>query len=476
MPLKRAPSQGRCFYLVIPAFLPACLLLADAPPFGTPADGSGDSAALTCGPSGEVALSEYPRADGESYDSYFGFALAVSRGSTSDTASPVVVGAPGWESDAGAVYLISSFHSRPPLTQARISGERGDLLGDSVAVVGSGAEAMVSVAAPGIGTVYLFDGTVSGELSTSSAAGTLAFDAYGIVVGNAGDIDDDGTDDIAVASPWTEAAQNGLVWLISGQARELTGDEVEITAAHDGQQVRFVGGGDDLSGDGLDDVVIGDPGAGANSAGAVYVVHGPIRNSASLDDADAKLTRENSAGSETAIAIPGDVDGDGQVELLIGNPGLDGESINAGGGAYLLRGPVNRSADLSDSAAILYGENSRKAGWSVAGGDMNGDGLADVAFGAPTSGATSYEFYGFSGPGSARLWFGPLSGTYDATTADLVLRGAESDDAAGFSVAIGSNDDGVTRLFLGAPGEPIDVANDGDLDRNVGSVFMVTCP
>jgi hypothetical protein len=89
----------------------------------------------------------------------------------------------------------------------------------------------------------------------------------------------------------------------------------------------------DVDGDGSADILIGAPGHD-NDLGAVYLLRGPQIGSIDLEDeGDADIF--GAAASDhlgTAVAGPGDWDGDGWADLLLGAPG-------AGSGAvYLLFG------------------------------------------------------------------------------------------------------------------------------------------
>ena len=119
-----------------------------------------------------------------------------------------------------------------------------------------------------------------------------------------------------------------------------------------------------------------------------------------LSDADAKLIGESDDdGAGISVSGAGDVDGDGQDDLLIGAFQEDsGGTTN--GAAYLVLGPVSGEMDLSAANAKLSGR-SGDVGWSVSdAGDVDADGGGDLLVSAHT------KYSGGIDTGVAYLVFG----------------------------------------------------------------------
>src|SRR5262245_19766110 len=208
------------------------------------------------------------------------------------------------------------------------------------------------------------DFTLTGE-STGSMT------AFGASVASAGDVNEDGFDDVIVGAPWYPGGANrpGRAYVFFGGAvPDAVPDRVFSGAGFYDQLGSVVGSAGDMNGDGYPDLFASAPNsnAAAQNAGAISVWFG----GPALDTIP-DLTVFGSGVNEHLLnaANAGDVNGDGFSDLI--GAGRDQVRLWFGGAL------PNSTPDLV--LARTYA--------SVAGaGDVNGDDVDDFVVGAPYDG------------------------------------------------------------------------------------------
>jgi hypothetical protein len=148
-----------------------------------------------------------------------------------------------------------------------------------------------------------------------------------------------------------------------------------------------------------------------------------------------------------SVAPVGDVNGDGHDDLLVGAPSRGDENPGA---AYLFYGPVTAAnLSLADADVTILGESGGdRAGWSVDGGDVDGDGYADIVVGAP------FNDEGGTDAGAVYVLYGgeSMPDTVSLGVANAKLIGEANSSYAGFDVDVRSvSSPDVPGLLVGAP-------------------------
>ncbi len=150
----------------------------------------------------------------------------------------------------------------------------------------------------------------------------------------------------------------------------------------------------DLTGDGIVDLAIVDPLIG--DRGAVYLVETPLPEVTLLEDAPTKLVLDPAViDAGAAVTATGDLDGDGHNDLLAATTGFGIWE----GTAWVFRGPISGDVTEADAWVTLTGLNTLNATFP---GDMDGDGSADLVLGTsfedPVSGLLEYSLQIFYAP------------------------------------------------------------------------------
>jgi len=261
-------------------------------------------------------------------------------------------------------------------------------------------------------------------------------------VSNAGDVNDDGYDDVIVGAWGNSSSGYGTgrasIYL-GGPSMDSVADlNIFGTGFYDYLGISVSGAGD-VNNDSYDDVIVGAFEAYDGGTGYACIYFG----GPSMDGTpDVTLYGESGYDNfSISVSAAGDVNGDGYDDVMVGADGNDAGGDEAGR-AYIYFGgsSMNNAADVVLSGARAHDH----FGMSVStAGDLNGDSYDDVIVGAPCN------FLGASDMGSAFIYFG---GSSMDSTADLNLSGTAKYDQFGVSVSDAGdvNNDGYDDAIVGA--------------------------
>lgn len=305
--------------------------------------------------------------------------------------------------------------------------------------------------APIFGSVYVFSGADGALLHRFVEASFN--DDFGRAVAGVGDVDGDGSDDLAIGAPLA-AFTRGVVQVRSGATGSVLRTFFGVGGEQLGQAVAAIG---DLDSDGTPDVLIGSPGGVPGSCPACIRVYSGFDGAPLLTITNGDP--ESRLGA--AVASAGDLTGDGIPDIVAGAP--NASIVNPqDGAAYLFSGATGDQVfRWTDRVGVPL--PSAFASTVTAGADIDGDSVPDIVVGAPfakgaANGLARGIVYGYSGQDGSPLFR---------------ITGETDREMYGSSVAIvgDANGDGFANLVAGAPQSSALGAREGSL-RVVRRVAM----
>jgi hypothetical protein len=376
----------------------------------------------------------------------------------------------------------------------------GDFNGDGFADLAVGVPFEDVGGGPDAGAVNVLYGSSTGVTATGNQFWTQ--DSPGIVdavepnyqfgfATATGDFNQDGFADLAIGVPLENGPEDsGAVNVIYGSAGGLgpSGNQVwtqDSAGIRDGRERgdqfgRALAAGD-FNHDGFEDLAVGVPFEnvhGHSQAGGVNVLYGSpgglTANGNRFWSQDTTGVVDTSERGDTLgfSVAASDFNGDTFADLAVGVPG-EGGPLGAGAVAVILGSP----GGLRPAGNRLWSQNSRDVrnsseagdhfGYSLAGGDFNHDGFADLAVGVPFE-----DIWTKANAGAVNVLYGSVRGLtatrnqFWTQDSPGMRNQAERGDEFGFSVATEDfNDDTFADLAIGIPGE--------DPPSNGGSVAVV---
>lgn len=396
---------------------------------------------------------------------------------TGDGAPDVLVSSPGLDG-SGAIWVLDAGRTGalgPDDASAVIQGAVGEL-GEGISICGDvngDGTRDLAIGSPKSnserGGVFVMHGPLSGDLSISDGtfiSGNVGDAPAGYATTCGGDIDSDGLDDLVYSAPeadgWGIATLAGQVFFMRS-----TADSFETIASFSTTFSDSYLGYDRslvLEAD-LNADGVKDTVMGGHGASRIHVLMSPVAGTYDGNDAGALLTgRDNRDGAGHAIAV-GDVTGDGLPDLIIGAPDHNFES----GAVGIVPGPLEdgTSQSISDAGWWVDGQDAgERTGHSVAfAGDLNGDGIGDILVGAPgavTTGDSAGVVYVLYGPAQV----GSVGSAANTLLGTLPL----AEFGRVVNAVPDANGDGVPEILVGAP------FTDSDGVLGAGAAYLFHSP
>jgi hypothetical protein len=290
----------------------------------------------------------------------------------------------------------------------------GDFDADSFddLVIGTPREGWGLVLEFGKGMITVVPGSLSGlafaqafglSQDSDGMAGDAEFtDLFGDALA-AGDFDGDGYDDLAVGVPGEEQGA-GVVHFIFGSPTGLRGarnfvlnESFDDVGANEDDDVTYRLASGDVDGDGFADLVVGsrsDRVVTARLAGSAVVFHGAVdgfNRAQRITELDlygpGTSEQDDLFGFSVVLA---DFNRDGFDDLVVGHSGETIFGPGDGAATILAGSPIGldltRPRSVAASVKGMPGnpsETDERFGFSLAAGDFDGDGHADLAVGSP---------------------------------------------------------------------------------------------
>lgn len=309
----------------------------------------------------------------------------------SDGAADLLVGDPllnfSARNGSGGAYVVFGKSSSTAVSTAAL-GASGYLIGGAATNHGAGAivaggrdvngdgvpDQVISAdnaafnGRNGSGAVYVAFGkgsttTVDLNVATSGfrIEGQAASDGLGRSVALGGDMNGDGLSEVVAGSSFADnpsgnAGQDGSsgsAYVVFGKASNVAVDLAtsgwgfRVDGVESGDQAaRSLGGGGDVNGDGLPDVVVGalfTDNNGRSNSGSTYVVFGkPSTTTVDLGALGAGGIRIDGAAADDSlgrgVAAAGDFNGDGRADVIGGAEFADNNGRGSSGSSYVVYG------------------------------------------------------------------------------------------------------------------------------------------
>ena len=438
-----------------------------------------------CGIEGDLTVDD-------AYSGIYGFVESASVGYDVDLADmggdggiDALIGAPLLY-DKGAAYVVDGPLDRDIdlLLATEFLGEANDYLGRDVEFVGDhdangtadialGAQQHlvedfsenlfifgVGLGVPG--AVYLVPSTATSGHAADQAYATIVGapeDQIGGNIVSVADMDSDGMHELAIGSefgvaPWV-MDYAGVVYIfdhvLSGTVDAATEADAIIYGQFFGDSVGSAVASMDISGDGVEDLLVGasvayTSGSGSTYPGVLYVFTEPISGTISAYSNDAQVNGYNDWDYFAESVEPvGDVNGDGNADVLVGQTDTLDDLIPS---VHVQAGPITSGVYTAGiPGSTITGSSASGFGFEMTSTDFDADGELDIVLSVPEH-------------DQAYLFYSPIDGNYDVGDADVIFNGTSSTRFGQGLAGLDADGDGIGDVLITAPADPGSVGDD----------------
>jgi len=335
---------------------------------------------------------------GDATGIYFGESVSTAGDVNGDGFSDVIVGADGYNTNTGRAYVFYGSASMNNVADMTMTGEStnnyfgisvstaGDVNGDGYSDCIVGAKGYST----STGRVYLYYGGASmNNVADLIMTGVTTLNQFGISISTAGDVNGDGYSDVIIGANGY-SSNTGRAYLFFGGSPMDNFADVTITGETAGDALgSSVSGAGDVNGDGYSDVIATAPYYNSGH-GRAYILLGNVSMN---NTADVIISGEaDNSYFGVSVSSGGDINGDGYSDVIVGASGdntFTGKAYVFFGGTYM-----NNVIDIAmsgEASGNFFGHSATSAG------DVNGDGYSDMIAGAYVYGSSFGRAYIYTG-------------------------------------------------------------------------------
>ncbi|RKZ29726.1 hypothetical protein DRQ36_07770 [bacterium] len=397
-----------------------------------------------------------PGADIVPDDTLTGYGYKVGFGGDidNDGIDDLLIGDAYTADDSGKAYIFLGGDPFPTTPSVTITGERPEHdFGWNLAIIGDinsdGFDDIGIIASGPTSWIWkqcwMYLGSDTGAYEYVGYVEDTVRQLYGTAIIGAGDINFDGYDDFIVGAPGANIVDHdpGHVHIYYGGATPPESTDVFLIGEAGNDQFGLcLAAGGDMNNDSYDDLAIGafKSHEPGYFGGKVYLHSGKMLAYGDYEPQET-VTGPPARGWAGYVVASGDIDGDGMNDIAFTH------ELHYKSEVYLCLGEPS-GADLDPDYILTDSIPKTRFGHSIDFGDFDGDGIDDLAIGIPDW--DSDTEHTSNDEGEVRIYFGsdpfvPMPG--------FVLHGPTKNKIFGYSLAfIGDiNGDGAEELLVGAP-------------------------